>query len=304
MSKRINVLVPMYNSSKTIVKCINSIQKQTYDNFDIIVMDDGSRDDSYQLVKELADTDKRIRLYKKSNQGYVAITRNKLLEKVDGDYFIFVDSDDVVSPLYLEILMKAITETGSDISCCEFTIFKLLLDKGNKMKNLRTLKGKEALGELILGAKGHFMVWNKLINATLIKNIKFNEHLHFGEDFVFTFDLFKESNLQIALVDNKLYYYKLVNQGISKGGLTPKKQEFLDNLIEMEQNSKYEGDREILSCWIYVTCGLYLFLTSFSKKYKNYRPFLKQEMTRRKKKFIDEKRTRVAYRFLLKFIIV
>ena len=162
-NKLISVLIPMYNSEKYILECISSIQSQTYNNFEIIVVDDGSSDNSNEIVRNLAINDSRIKLFKKENEKSLSIARNYLLSKISGEYFIFVDSDDVVSPLFLELLMKCSNETNSDISCCNFTIRNKGFSKSKKLKKLYSYNRKEALLEMILGKDGHFMVWNKLI---------------------------------------------------------------------------------------------------------------------------------------------
>lgn len=95
----ISIIVPMYNSEKYISRCLESLIKQTYKNIEIIVVDDGSNDNSINIVTSL--NDKRIRLYKKENSG-VSLTRNFAIEKSKGDLLLFVDSDD-----YIDINMVA-----------------------------------------------------------------------------------------------------------------------------------------------------------------------------------------------------
>ena len=98
----ISVLVPMYNTQKTIKRCINSIIKQTYTNLEIVLLDDGSVDNTYNIAKTFADVDKRIKLLTKPNEKNLAKTRNYLLENYTGDYIVWVDSDDVLHKKYVE----------------------------------------------------------------------------------------------------------------------------------------------------------------------------------------------------------
>lgn len=298
----VSVLIPMYNSEKYIKECILSILKQTYKNIEVVVMNDGSVDKSEEIVNELAKMDSRIKLYKKENEKSVSLTRNSLLKKITGEYFIFVDSDDIVSPVYIERLMKSLKSTDSDIACCGFTVIKNKFTRSKKLKKHYTLTRKNALNEMVLGKDGHFMVWNKLTKTSLIKDIEFDRDLNYGEDFVYVFKLLQKE-IKVSYISNKLYFYRLRKGSISSKGVTESKKRFLDRMIEMENNPVYLSDKPVLSSWIYITSALYLVLIKFKKEGKEYKQEFKNIM---KTHYLDYKRNkhsiRLAYRFLMSFI--
>lgn len=301
MNPLISVLIPMYNSQDYIEDCLNSILKQTYSNFEIIVMDDGSIDKSNEIVKEIANKDNRIKLYRKENEKSVSKTRNSLLEKITGEYFIFVDSDDTVSPFYLQHLVTCLKETETDIACCNFTVRKKGFSKNKKLKKKYMLNRDDAIKEMILGKDGHFMVWNKLIKTSLIENVKFDDDLSYGEDFVFVFNLL-QNDVKVSFLKNKLYYYRLRKGSLSGNGVNANKKKFLDRMLEMEKNNKYDNDKSILSSWIYITSALYLVLIRFKSNGREHRQEFKTIMKDHYKEYKQNKNIRKIYRVLMSFI--
>ena len=116
----ISVIVPVYNGEQYITECIESILSQTYHNIEVIIIDDGSTDDTVRITRQYAAGDKRIKLISQSNRG-PSCARNLGLENARGSYITFVDADDVVSTDYLEVLYILLCETGADITACTFT---------------------------------------------------------------------------------------------------------------------------------------------------------------------------------------
>lgn len=110
MNEVVSVIVPMYNANKTIIKCLNSIIKQTYTNLEIIVIDDGSTDNSYQICKEFSEEDNRIFCFTKENGG-VSAARNYGIEKSTGKWIVFVDADDDIDP---ELIWKLVENSKKD----------------------------------------------------------------------------------------------------------------------------------------------------------------------------------------------
>ena len=115
----ISVIVPVYNVEKYLVQCINSILNQTIKNLEIILVDDGSLDNSGKICDEFSKKDDRIVAIHKENNG-LSSARNAGLEIANGNYIGFVDSDDWLDEHMYEILLKLIKENNSDISCCDF----------------------------------------------------------------------------------------------------------------------------------------------------------------------------------------
>ena len=113
----VSILIPVYNASLYLKQCLDSILHQTYTNLQIVIIDDGSTDNSYAICHEYAGQDARIELYTQENKG-VAVTRNNLIEKAKGDYILFVDSDDWIELNMVEFLIDQILATNADIVTC------------------------------------------------------------------------------------------------------------------------------------------------------------------------------------------
>ena len=275
MDSTIDVLIPVYNGEKYIKKCLESIQRQTYKNINIIVLDDGSKDNTLDIIKEVSNSDNRVKYYTKENGKFVSVARNYLLNVIESEYFIFVDSDDYVSPYYIENLYKALIETNASIACCEYTLLKVALSNSKKLRGVKVYNSQDAIYEFVLGFRGHFMLWNKLIKTSLIKGIHFNEKIHYGEDMFFVLDLLYNGNIKVVSIKNRLYYYKALNfSSISKGGLNDNKKAFLEELIRLESINKFGDKTYIISTWIYLTALYYSLLVIPKWEEKEYKKYL------------------------------
>ena len=121
-SEKISIIVPVYNAENYLRRCIDSILEQTYTNFELLLINDGSTDGIAKILEEVKESDSRIRVVHKKNEG-VSATRNLGLKLVTGDYITFIDSDDFVDKLYLEVLYKSLTENDADIASGNFASF-------------------------------------------------------------------------------------------------------------------------------------------------------------------------------------
>ena len=121
MGELISVIVPIYNTGKYLVECVESLRKQTYSNIEIILVDDGSTDTSIEICDEFAEKDSRIRVFHKKNEGS-AIAKNFGIQQSRGEYIILVDSDDIVSDRMIEVLYTQIKEKNADIAIGNYYI--------------------------------------------------------------------------------------------------------------------------------------------------------------------------------------
>ena len=126
----ISVLLPIYNAEQFLTKCLNSIISQTYTNIEIICIDDGSTDNSLQILKNFANNDKRIIVHPRTNKGD-HITRMELLQKVKGKYFIFIDNDDYIEQNTIETLYNTMNTQNVDMVECNVNHIRL----GNRNTN-------------------------------------------------------------------------------------------------------------------------------------------------------------------------
>lgn len=284
MSKKVDILIPVYNGASSIEACLESVRNQTYKDINIIVLNDGSKDNTLDIIEKISKIDNRVKIYSKENEKSVSLARNYLLEKLESDYFIFIDADDYVSPLFIELLVKTIEDTNAELACCEFSFFKRNLSKTKKIKSVKLYNSKDAIPEFVLGMKrGHFMLWNKLIKRDLVKGLKFNSSLNYGEDLFYVLDILQNNDILVASIKNKLYYYQFFNvTSISKGGLNDKKKLFLETLIRYEEEKRYGDNTRVITAWIYLTCHYFMFLCKNKKENKEYKVFLRKNIRSRK----------------------
>ena len=117
----ISILMPVYNAEKYLNETIDTIKNQSFSNWELIIVDDGSTDNSKEICTKLMNDDKRIKYILQENLG-VSHTRNVALENAQGKYIVFVDSDDLIHEDYLKILINSIEKNNSDISVCNAVI--------------------------------------------------------------------------------------------------------------------------------------------------------------------------------------
>lgn len=217
MNKKVSIIIPIYNSEKYLKKCIESILNQTYKNFEVILVDDGSNDNSKAVCDKYSTLDKRIWVYTKENGG-VSTARNLGLKYVSGEYTIFVDSDDWLKENTLKEMVKYIEMNNSDIAIAGRIIDSVDSSK-TKIKNLGKeyhTSTKKELGDSIyyLNKQGEFdVLWNKIYRTALIKKIgvEFDISATTSQDLLFNVEVFKSAN-SVQLINNAYYYYVKRNE--------------------------------------------------------------------------------------------
>ena len=187
----ISIIVPVYKVEKYIRKCIESILNQTYKDFELILVDDGSPDDSGAICDEYAEQDSRIKVLHQRNAGQ-ASARNAGLAVAKGEYISFVDSDDTVEPYMLEVLKEMFTTFGCDIAMCGHRLVQENEDFVSSVTEYQPeLLDIESLWNEIFGNLNN-AVWNKLFKRELLDDIRFPLDLHHGEDLIFNLEYLKK----------------------------------------------------------------------------------------------------------------
>ncbi len=203
----ISIIVPVYNQANNINRCMDSVVSQTYSNLEIIVVDDGSTDDSYKLCKEYETTYSNIFLYKKENAG-VGSARNYGLSKITGKYILFVDSDDYLNSDCVKILYEKLVNNNSDICQCDFLYDHFGIIKSPKWKieksNLN-YDSHSAIKNMWYGNELQIAPWGKLYKSELWETIRFAE-VYYLEDYLTTYRVFLKAS-KITFVNEGLYYY-------------------------------------------------------------------------------------------------
>ena len=210
----LSVIVPAYNSEKTIEKCLKSILNQDYQNLEVIVVDDGSSDDTIDIIESLIKKDSRIHLFKQDNKG-ASLARRFGLSLAKGEYIGFVDSDDwIESDMYSQMIRKSLA-CDADIAFCKMSFdYKDRIDIQRLLvKDGEVLNSKEALHVLHnrIGIEGSMC--NKIIKRNLFKYIRFPKKRVIGEDYTVMKQLIERAERIVC--HNKLGYHYVQYVGSS-----------------------------------------------------------------------------------------
>jgi exopolysaccharide biosynthesis predicted pyruvyltransferase EpsI/GT2 family glycosyltransferase len=268
----ISVIVPVYNVEKYISKCIDSIINQSYKNLEIILVDDGSKDNSGVICDNYALKDKRIKVIHKKNGG-LSSARNCGIDAANGDYFGFVDSDDWIDKDMYYSLLDSLIKNESDIAICGYYEYC-----NNKVRFHSCCVGetiydnKEAMAKLIQdNTFGNFAV-NKLYKKQLFKEIRYPVGMNM-EDLGTTYKLFSEAK-RISVIESPMYYYFVKREGSILTNISLKTRFDCFELHKLRYNDLvkiYPDQKDILEKYI-MNSALY-FITDYrkSKNRKNYR---------------------------------
>lgn len=206
MQRRISVIIPVYNTEKYLDRCIKSIVEQSYDDWEIILVDDGSTDESAKICDKYAGIFDTISVLHKENGG-VSSARNIGLEKALGEYVCFVDGDDWISSHMLEYLLMAIEEDQSDMAMCRIKLMESYesenVQEYSKVKKY-TQNSKQYFVDNFLNHGNSCCA--KLFRREQLKNLRFQEGLTIGEDMLFLLNARKRFN-KVSVLDFPGYYY-------------------------------------------------------------------------------------------------
>ena len=216
----ISIIVPIYNTDCYLRQCLDSIINQSYKNFEVLLVNDGSVDDSAMICKEFAEKDSRIRYFEKENGG-VSSARNLGLKNVKGNYITFVDSDDWVEPTYIEDMYQASLKNDSEIVVSNFAQFDVkenhyLIHVWDDYYE-ETYEGEELINKLpLLERRDYSFVtsWGILFKKELFNNIKFPTG-KLIEDGRTNYKLFAKSS-RSTYINKALYIYRLREDSIMK----------------------------------------------------------------------------------------
>lgn len=220
--KKISIIVPIYNIEKYLSRCLDSILAQTYKNLEVILVDDGSVDNSGMIADEYARNDQRIIVIHQVNKG-VSAARNAGLDLATGDYIGFVDGDDYIESDMYEILMRIIDEQQVDIAHCGYQmVYPSRIDYYYNTREKQKMNREEGVFELLKGRKIEPGLWNKLYKAELFKEIRLPIGIAETEDLLCNFELFclAESSF---FYDVSKYHYMLRSGSATSETLSEKK---------------------------------------------------------------------------------
>lgn len=255
----ISIIMPMYNVEKYIEKALDSLQKQTYKNLEILIINDGSTDNSLNIANTYANKDNRIKILSKTNGG-VSSARNLGLKVSTGEYITFVDPDDWVEDNYVEHLYNILIENEAELSLCSFISHKPKRIKvKQKRLKLETFSPNEAIREFLLINKLFPGIACKLLKRNLVEGMFFDETIFYGEDSQFMYEYTRKCT-RIISSNQKLYHYIKRSSSITHMSFNSKLMtvfNFIDNQIRLESNTELKS-----------YCESYKFLLSVEMYYR------------------------------------
>ena len=205
----VSIIVPVYQVENYIRQCIDSILVQTFTDFELILVDDGSKDRSGKICDEYAVLDQRVKVIHKENGG-LSDARNCGMDQAVGNYFMFVDSDDYIAPTMLEYLYKALMNKEADIAVCNFLHFFEEDRKRDFSTNIQSevLSGAEIFysrkNERVYGI--WTVAWNKLYKRETLGNVRFRFGKYHEDEF-WANDIY-QMDIKVVTIPECLYYYR------------------------------------------------------------------------------------------------
>ena len=282
MSDLISVIVPVYNVEEYLRECIESIISQTYSNLEIILIDDGSKDQSGMICDEYEKKDSRIKVIHKENAG-VSSARNTGLQIATGDWVAFVDSDDWLEENYFEVLINAAKTNNVEVVLCGYN--RVVLSNKESINNSEktiVLNSRAFLIKILNPQTGYGFCHMKLYKKEVIKDILFDANLIVGEDALFN-EQIAYNVKKVCMIEKSLYNYRInLNSAVKK--YDP---EYANKYLKSMKVNKeylmnnYSGDKEIIQNYYnYVAFHVLLIAVNYC--------YNKQNKTKNKSKLMKE----------------
>ncbi len=247
MEPLITVIVPVYNVEAYLPRCVESIIKQTYHNIEIILVDDGSTDNSGSLCDEFAKKDKRILVIHQKNAG-ISAARNSALDLAKGEYIAFIDSDDYISEHMISTLYEKLEQTKADMAICNY--HKWLENEEKLLKSKLSIDDKvvtkeEAFEFLFCEELSVFMpvAWNKLYRRKLWQELRYPKGRCHEDEYVIHHVL--EGCSRVAIVPEEMYYYRIRSGSIMATRAISASRDFVNSLLDRRSFFEEKGYKEL-----------------------------------------------------------
>lgn len=221
MTPKVSIIVPVYNAEKTIGRCIESILNQEYEDFELLLMNDGSKDASGSICDEYAQKDERVRVIHKENSG-VSATRNMALDLASGTYLQFLDADDWITPNATRLFVEAAEQYNCDMVIADF--YRVV---GERVSHKGAIEGegiltREEFAAQMMENPADFyygVLWNKLFRREIVEKYKLrmDSDISWCEDFMFNLEYIRHCEVFYALQVPIYYYVKTKGSLASQG---------------------------------------------------------------------------------------
>ena len=223
MKKLVSIIIPVYNTEKTVAACLESVLGQTYGSFEAIVVDDGSTDGATAICDAYGRKDARIKVIHRQNGGLSA-ARNAGLASAAGEYITFLDSDDLMSPTKLELMIGAMERYGADMSCCDVHAFR-----AEEHFEMSSYMGEADVPPVVSGREEAVWlftraftgpvtwVWNKIYTRQLIGDTVFDTAVDIAEDTVFNAQIMAKLDKMVYIPQKLQHYYQRPGSQMNTG---------------------------------------------------------------------------------------
>lgn len=294
---KVSIIVPVYNVEKYIEKCLKSLISQSYKNIEIILIDDGSKDNSGKICDTYKRKDSRIKVIHKENAG-VSEARNLGIQKATGRYLCFVDADDFVMNDYIEYMHQLIVKESSDIAVCT-KMFSNFNEEQSSDEMIEVLDGENAIIR-ILNYRMPIGVYSRIFKKDLIKDngIKFLKDIYMGEGFNFNVACFQKAK-KVIISNYKVYYYRRDNTTSATSDFSIKKCENSLYAMKVMNNNLLIRTSRVINSWKYAVWRTYSDAFDYMclgngkkeniEKFKEYKYYIKNNYKIYKKVDISKK---------------
>src|SRR5690606_1264368 len=226
MDNLVSIVIPVYNVGEYLEECLNSVLAQSYSNIEIILVDDGSSDDSLELCFRFASKDRRIKVISQENGG-LSVARNKGLDLVEGEFICFVDSDDIIHPDFVEVLLSYLVNNDADIAMCRYRNFNnadeiTSIGESTETKTI-IISGEEALNNLYTEGwyPNNIIAVNKLYRRFIWQDFRYPVgKIH--EDEYIIHHIYSQVR-KIVSISIPLYYYRRRENSIMHSSISEKR---------------------------------------------------------------------------------
>lgn len=244
----ISIIVPVFNAMNYLKKCVNSITRQTYQEIELILVDDGSTDGSSNICDSMADEDERIHVIHCTNGG-AAAARNTGIDIANGEYIMFVDADDYIEPTLCEKLLRGMKSFGAKCCLCGYQIVtEHSKDRCVNGETVISFSGRDAIRKRYIDGCEYVNIinpWGKLYHWSMWKNLRFTSGLYYEDMDVMPYLYF---NCDKVLCIPDIGYYYLQRVGSCSHGVNTDDKRYIDSLFIRKKHVaffKNAGEREL-----------------------------------------------------------
>lgn len=305
-SPEISIIVPFYNIDAYLRDCIDSILNQSFKDFELILVDDGSTDGCRAICREYKERDSRIVIYNGEHHGAGA-ARNLGLEKSRGKYICFVDGDDIIHPELLKVLYNAQKQYDADVAIAKFlrvrSYFKLEDNPPTEPTEPIVISEQEISDSMFKKIK-YMTVWGKLYKKSVLSSLWFMDY-HLSEDLEFNFRVYVRAKI-IVKVQQTLYYYRLRDDSVVCSRFNLRKFDDLRALSSIYETSKREYPQYSHHALLKLYKNIFNFHYNAPKEYKKTVTILRKSVIKKTLKdlfFIKKMPRSMKYFFILSSFI-